>query len=162
MFFGNKGLQRDLARSERQRKRAEQKLESSIDKDNAPKFLRTFIAAAEEGLLPTEALQALLEDIGKSLLFKSHTRCPTARSFYVTLLNAGSPWISQFVSMNMGGPHLRTVQRWRGLMYDYLPGRLEKNIDQLVALLDKMDLLDVPGMWSEDATTCHEADHRMP
>jgi hypothetical protein len=48
-FFVSKALQRDLERSERQRKRAEQKLESSLEKDNCPKFLRAFITAAEQG-----------------------------------------------------------------------------------------------------------------
>jgi hypothetical protein len=56
--------------------------------------------------------------------------------------------------MNMGGPHLRTMQMWRGHMSNYLPGRLEQNMDQLVSSLKKRDLLDVPGVWSEDATTC--------
>ena len=77
------------------------------------------------------------------------------KGMYVMLLNCGSPWVASFISQNTGGPDLRTMQRWRGEMMDsFCAGRSHKNLVQLVQLLKVFHLEDVPGIWSEDATTC--------
>lgn len=56
---------------------------------------------------------------------------------------------------NLGGPCVRTVKLWRSeSFFDVASGQLESNIEMLAAVLKDYNLLDVPGLWSEDATTC--------
>ena len=135
--------------------RAELKLMSSTAHDNAPKHLRSLVEAHNDGIIPPSVMQEMISDMGKSVVCDGHQRSKTVRSFYVTLLNCGNPWICEFVSQNLNGPCLRTIKSWRSdTFFTFHAGRVIQNLSKLAEMLKEYNLLDVPGMWSEDATTC--------
>ena len=102
---------RGLAAANRRADKMVLKMKSAVTKDNAPKYMRHFIEAAELDVLPPEVVQELLSDIGKGLLSTRLRRNQTSKSLYVTLMNNGSPWIASLVAQNLGGPHIRTIKR---------------------------------------------------
>jgi hypothetical protein len=155
LFYSDRNTKAALAVAEKRVERMELKMKTVIHHDNAPKYMKYFLQAVTFDVLPPETMQILLEDMGKGLLKHSHTRGATVKRLYVTLLNNGSPWIASLVARNLGGPHIDTIKRWRGSeAFNYEPGLLVENMKQLVLMLKLFDLMDVPGYWSEDATTC--------
>ena len=155
LFFEVSNTTARLAVAERRIDKFQNKLQAGLSRDNAPKYFRHFITAAQMNVFPPEQMQELLNDIGASLISHGQSKSKTTKSFYINLLNSGSPWVAQLVSKNLGGPHLRTIQRWRGTeAFSYKPGLIQENMVALVLLLKRMGLYDVPGVWSEDATTC--------
>ena len=80
----------------------------------------------------------------------------TERHLYGILMNSGSPWAQKFVSGNLLGPHLRTMQRdraryMRPIGLDFT----EAAVATLKMQLLDYDLLECPGTICEDATTCN-------
>ena len=155
LFFDVSNTKSSLAVAEKRIQKLESKMESGLRHDNAPKFLKHFIQALQMGILPPQAMQDIMEDMGASLMMHKAKRNQTSRSLYITLLNNGSPWICSLVSKALGGPHIRTIKSWRGTdSFHFKPGLRVENMQQLVQILNAFGLLDVPGIWSEDATTC--------
>ena len=81
----------------------------------------------------------------------------TEKQLYAILLNSQSPWAVKFVSHNLLGPHVRTIQKLRAQRSPEIA--LEVGIaavsEVLVPLLTEHDLLDVPGGCCEDGTSAN-------
>ena len=155
LFFVASQAKANMQVAMRRAQKAESKLKTAITHDNCPKYLSGYIRMAEEGVLPPKAQQDFLEDMGKSNIMQNPRRSATTKSFYSVLRCTGSPWVAQFVAMNFGGPSQSSMKGWRSKEFPGIPaGRVATNLDKLVEQLLAHDLLQVPGIWSEDATTC--------
>ena len=155
LFFEVSNTKQALGAALRKLEKYEAKLESALARGNGHKYFRNFIRAAEADIFPPQAMQEIVDDMGKSLVSHGQKRPEAVKGLYVMLLNCGSPWVASFVSQNLGGPNSRTIQRWRGgMMQPFTAGRMIQNLVQLVEILTLYNLLDVPWVWSEDATTC--------
>ena len=72
LYFEKEKERRLRVAAERRASRLESKLNAAIQKGKYPKFVRAFQAATEEGHMPEERLQNILEDTAKSLRGKHH------------------------------------------------------------------------------------------
>ena len=131
----------------------ESKLTAAIKKSNYPKFIRAFQSASEQGLVPDEALQNILTDIAKSLKGK-HKWSTSSKSFYKCLLNCGDPWAVKFVSVNLLGMDIRTVQKDRShSSEEFIHGQVKQNMRRGAEMLKKYGMSGVPCAITEDATS---------
>ena len=131
----------------------EAKLTAAIRKQNYPKFIRAFQTASNEGLIPDAALQDILTDIAKSLKGK-HRWSSSSKSFYKCLLNCGDPWAVKFVSVNLLGMDIRTVQKDRSdSSEEFIHGQVKQNMRRGASLLRKYNMEGVPCAITEDATS---------
>ena len=140
--------------AERRANRLESKLNAAIQQGKYPKFIRAFQAAIEDGCMPEERLQNILEDIAKSLRGK-HTWSADSKSFYTCLLNCGNPFVTKFVSLNLLGMDIRTVEEDRQKRrHDFLAGKVSANIRHVAEMMAKYyHMKGVPCCVVEDATT---------
>ena len=139
--------------AERRARRLESKLQAGINKGNYPKFIRAFQSAADDGLVPDELLQNILTDIAKSLRGK-HKWHKDSKSFYTCLLNCKDPWVVKFVSVNLLGMDIRTVQRDRAdRTTEFIAGQVKDNLQQGAKMLIDYGMSGVPVAVTEDATS---------
>lgn len=140
--------------AEKKANRLESKLNAAIQKGKYPKFVRAFQTAIEEGHMPEERLQNILEDIAKSLRGK-HTWSADSKSFYTCLLNCGNPFVTKFVGLNLLGMDIRTIQKDRQKRrQEFLAGKVRKNIQYVAGMIaDHYNMKGVLCCITEDATT---------
>jgi len=133
--------------------RLEAKLSASVSKGNYEKFIRAFQSASEDGLVPDVALQEILLDIAKSLRGK-HKWSKTSKSFYRNLLNSGDPWTTKFVSVNLLGMDIRTVQRDRSeKSTEFIAGQAKANMRAAKTFVTDYGMPGCPMAVTEDATS---------
>ena len=78
-----------------------------------------------------------MEDIAKSMNGK-HSWSADSKSFYTCLLNCGNPSVTKFVSLNLLGMDIRTVERDRKKRrHEFLVGKVKKNIQYVAELMAK-------------------------
>ena len=126
---------------------------ATIKKGNYPKFIRAFKAASDEGIVPDEALQDILTDIAKSMRGK-HKWSGSSKSFYRSLLNCGDPWVVKFVSVNLLGMDIRTVEKDRSNKSgEFIEGQVKENMRRGAKMLEDYGMTGVPCAVTEDATS---------
>ena len=131
------------------------KLEQSLTIRDYPDWLRNFITAVETGSLPHGGMQHVLQDMGESLLTGGQQqRNGTVKALYQAAARCGSPWVCKLFANTLMGPDFRTIRRWNADFFTILAGRAIENLHKLKEMLVAYNLQDVPGIWSEDATTC--------
>jgi hypothetical protein len=139
--------------AERKSVRLEAKMTAAIKKGNYPKFIRAFKAASDEGIVPDEALQVILTDIAKSMRGK-HKWSGSSKSFYRSLLNCGDPWVVKFVSVNLLGMDIRTVEKDRSNKSgEFIEGQVKENMRRGAKMLEDYGMTGVPCAVTEDATS---------
>ena len=80
----------------------------------------------------------------------------TERHLYGILLNSQSPWAEKFVSLNLLGPHLRTIQKDRAKMQRPIAlDFVQESVATLEKQLQDYNLSACPGTICEDGTTCN-------
>ena len=152
-YFQKEQERRKRLACERKIRRLESKLRAALDKGKYPKFIRAFQSAFDAGVLPAEQLQNILNDIAKSLLGK-HRWSNDSKSFYSCLLNSGNPHVTKFVSLNLLGMDVRTVERDRAARsHEFLQGRARANVKHVAQMYRKYGLVGIPCGVVEDATT---------
>ena len=105
-----------LASAKEEAKALEAEVKALSDGAGLPDFLQLLLRATRDGKLEDcSVLAGLFKGIASRLLAPLHGRRynDVDRDFYTTLLNYGGPVLFKFVSENMFGPHIRTVQRDR-------------------------------------------------
>jgi hypothetical protein len=79
----------------------------------------------------------------------------TEQHFYGMLLNSGNPWVEQFVAKNLFGPSLRWAKQHRASLPTIPMGDVcAANVTLLHNMLCRYGLEAVPGVVSEDGSTC--------
>lgn len=79
----------------------------------------------------------------------------TEQHFYGMLLNSGNPWVQEFVAKNLFGPSLRWAKQHRCSLPTIPIGEVtDANVALLTNMLTRLGLRDVPGLVSEDGSTC--------
>lgn len=116
--------------------------------------------AAEDGQLETKTvLKDFLETVGRNLHVEKkgkRYKC-SLKMFYEVVLLWGGPRLANFVSMNLFGPELHSVYRWRTENSIHLePGLCEENFVKLnkiyTACQNAKSLPRVPVLFAEDET----------
>jgi len=147
-------------RTHRARRAAERAVEDA-EYAKLPAIIRNLTTAHKLGRLEEhkECLD-ILTDLSTCLAngcTRGRTLSHSSKVFYGLLLNNASPWAHKFVSGVLFGPHLRTSQKARAAFDSGLVG-LELTEESLRPLkeihLTRYGLENVPGIVSEDATTC--------
>ena len=105
-----------LAAAKEEAMALEAEVKALSDGAGLPDFLQLLLRATRDGKLEDcSVLAGLFKGIASRLVAPPHGRRynDVDQDFYATLLNYGGPVLFKFVSENMFGPHIRTVQRDR-------------------------------------------------
>ncbi|XP_072023023.1 uncharacterized protein [Amphiura filiformis] len=116
-------------------------------------------ADAEGKLKDKSVLNGLLEAIGRNLhVEKKGKRYPAPlQTFFEVILMWGGPRLANFVSLNIFGPEIHSMFRWRKQKaFQLLPGIAEENFVKLKSLYadsrERGNIPKVPVLLAEDET----------
>lgn len=91
--------------------------------------------------------------MAKSLRGK-HKFSSSSKYFYKCLLDSGNPWVTKFISVNLLGMDIRTVERYhRSSSEEFLACQVKRNMRNAAAFLCKYGMPGVPCAITEDATS---------
>lgn len=116
--------------------------------------------AADDGLLENKyTLKGILESVANNFHVKKQGKRYKApfKLFLEVIMLWGGPRLASFVALNIGGPEVHAVYRWRKQHHIHLVGRIdERNFVKLAVLYkeakEKHGVSEIPVLAAEDET----------
>ena len=137
-----------------------EKIEEFSKRGSMKAIAYQFQRAADEGKLDDQrVLCSLLESVSKNLNMSKQGRRYSSpmQSFMEVILLWGGPRLANFVAMNLFGPEIHTIFRWRkAKAVELAPGLSDANFiiakEIYTGIMQRRNLRKVPVLISEDET----------
>ena len=136
--------------------------QQSTDLSSFPEYIQNLIRAeklghAQQHPACIDILKGIAVCLSKNSTTARRELNETEKQLYAILLNSQSPWAVKFVSHNLLGPNVRTIQKLRSLRSPEIAMEVSLAAvrDILVPLVTEHKLFEYPGGCCEDGTTAN-------